>query len=75
MECQSLIQRGNRTMITWFRRKVSVKKLTNGELSELARELSEELYFKGYDEVTSLRLSEVRDEMNTRGGRVVNHRG
>lgn len=59
----------------WFRKKVSVKKLTDQELSDLARELSEELYFKGYDEVTNRRLSEVRDEMNTRGGRVVNHRG
>ena len=59
----------------WFRKNVSVKKLTNAELSDLARELSEELYFKGYDEVTNRRLSEVRDEMNTRGGRVVNHRG
>lgn len=57
----------------WFRKKVSVKKLTNAELSELARELSEELYFKGYDEVTNRRLSEVRDEMNIRGGREINH--
>ena len=59
----------------WFRRKVSVKKLTDQELSDLALKLSGELYFVGYDEATSRRLSEVRDEMNTRGGRVVNHRG
>lgn len=75
MECQSLIERGNRTMIAWFRRKVRVQSLTSKELSDLARELSEELYFKGYDEVTNRRLSEIKDEMNTRGGRVVNHRG
>ena len=62
-------------MITWFRRKVRVQSLTSKELSDLARELSEELYFNGYDEVTNRRLSEVKDEMNTRGGRVVNHRG
>ena len=62
-------------MTTWFRKKVRVQSLTNAELSDLARELSEELYFKGYDEVTNRRLSEVKDEMNTRGGRVVNHRG
>lgn len=60
-------------MITWFRRKVRVQSLTNAELSDLARELSEELYFKGYDEVTNRRLSEVRDEMNIRGGREINH--
>ena len=62
-------------MIAWFRRKVRVQSLTSKELSDLARELSEELYFKGYDEVTNRRLSEIKDEMNTRGGRVVNHRG
>lgn len=66
---------GESNMITWFRRKVRVQSLTNAELSELARELSEDLYFKGYDEVTNRRLSEIKDEMNTRGGRVVNHRG
>ena len=60
-------------MITWFRRKVRVQSLTSKELSDLARELSEELYFKGYDEVTNRRLSEVKDEMNTRGGREINH--
>ena len=62
-------------MITWFRRKVRVQSLTNAELSDLARELSGELYLKGYNEVTNRRLSEVKDEMNTRGGRVVNYRG
>ena len=40
-------------MITWFRRKVRVQSLTNAELSDLARELSEELYFKGYDEAAA----------------------
>ena len=54
-----------------FRKKASVKKLTDQELSDLALKLSGELYFVGYDEATSLRLSEVRDEMNRRGGREI----
>ena len=54
-----------------FRKKASVKKLTDQELSDLALKLSGELYFVCYDEATSLRLSEVRDEMNRRGGREI----
>ena len=56
-----------------FKKNKPVKKMTDKELSDAAYDLANELYYLGYSEKASLRLAEVRDEMNIRGGREIRH--
>lgn len=49
-----------------------IERMTDSELSELTKKLSNEQYEKGYDPTRALKLALIRDEMNTRAGRVAN---
>ena len=56
-----------------FKKNKPVKKMTDNELSRAAQELAIKLYEEGRNEQISLRLAEVRDEMNIRGGREIHY--